>query len=894
MTTSESPPVSRPGPDDPGLTPLMRQYLGIRRDHEGCVLLFRMGDFWETFWEDAAILSRVCGIVLTTRGSEKGEPVPLAGVPLSSLDPTVSKLVQAGHRVAICDQIQDPKLAKGIVERAVVEVVSAGTVSLPGLVDERVSRWLVALKPDVAAGRVGVARCDITTGELLGTEIPLAGLGDELDRIDPAEILLPEGERPGPLAAGGHRRAPIERLPAGRFPDPAAALAVIVAGPGVAGEAKASALFQPLAVSAVAALLGYLDTMKKAVAGELQPLELDPGEETLVLDEITLANLEILKPLRDGARGATLLSVLDRTRTPMGARRLREWLARPLLSPVRIAARHAAVAELVEDAELRERLGAILDRVGDVARIAMRIAANRAHGRDLAALARSLADMPELRELLAGRASEEIRHLAAEIRNFGPEVETIREALVDEPPLAIKEGGVIREGWSEDLDRLRVRARSGQQWIADLQTRERERTGIAKLRVGYNRVFGYYIEVSKANRSHVPADYERRQTLVNAERYVTAELKEQESEILGSDENAKSLEYELFVELRARLAASGGPIRRAARALAALDVLATFAEIARREGWVRPEVHDGDPIRIVAGRHPVVEASLAAHEFVPNDTFLDGTARQIQLITGPNMAGKSTYLRQVALIVLLAQVGSFVPAESAAIGVVDRIFTRVGASDHVAAGHSTFMVEMVEVARILAAATPRSLVLLDEVGRGTATYDGLAIAWAVTEFLHEHEERAARTLFATHFHELTELAESLERAVNLRITVHEWKDQVVFLRKVVEGAADRSFGIQVARLAGLPREVTRRAQRILAGLEDGTFLSGRPAASRATGSQLDLFSSAGGAVLSELEALDPERMTPLEALAVLSEWKRRLGEERADPGSAAVEEEESS
>jgi DNA mismatch repair protein MutS len=466
--------------------------------------------------------------------------------------------------------------------------------------------------------------------------------------------------------------------------------------------------------------------------------------------------------------------------------------------------------------------------------------------------------------------------------DFSVEVDTILEAIVDEPPLAIKEGGVIRAGYSEELDRFRSLARSGKDWIAELQAKERTRTGIGNLKIGYNRVFGYYLEITKANRASVPDDYERRQTLVNAERYVTPELKERESDILGAEERSKALEYELFVDLRDRIAMSCARIRETAAALAALDVLLALAETARKRDWVRPVVDESDHIDVRGGRHPVVEAALPAHEFVPNDTALDGTERQILLITGPNMAGKSTYLRQVALLAILAQIGSYVPADAATIGVVDRVFTRVGASDHVAAGHSTFMVEMVEVSRILASATPRSLVLLDEVGRGTSTYDGLAIAWSVMEYLHERPERAARTLFATHYHELTELADALARARNLRVTVHEWKDDVVFLRKVVEGAADRSFGIQVAQLAGLPAEVTKRAKKILAGLEDGTFLQGRDGDESARGSQLDLFSSAGAAVLTELDALDPNQLTPMDALAVLSEWKRRTRPEGSE------------
>jgi DNA mismatch repair protein MutS len=853
----------------------MRQYLTIKAEHPGSVLLFRMGDFWETFYEDAALVSRVLGIVLTTRGMEKGEPVPLAGVPLSSLETSVAKLVAAGHRVAICDQVEDPKQAKGIVKRDVVEVVSAGTATLPGLLEERVSRWLVAIRPDAPAGRVGIARCDVTTGELVGSEVTAASLADELDRLGPAEILLPEGELPPEVARAVKRDVPLEKLPPAAFRGADEAADRVREGPGLAEPHGESPLFLPLAVTAAAALLDYLDGMRKAEAGQLTELSFDESEGTMILDEISLRNLEILRPLHEGAGDATLLSVLDRTRTPMGGRLLRTWLGRPLLSPERIAARHEAVEELARDADLRSFLAETLDRVGDVARIAMRVAAGRAHGRDLVGLADSLERMPAMRERLGRCGAAIFGKLAGEISDFSPEVETIREAIVDEPPLALKEGGVVRGGFSEELDRLRGLSRSGKDWIAELQAKERERTGVTNLKIGYNRVFGYYLEVTKANRDLVPDDYERRQTLVNAERYVTPELKEREAEIVGADEKAKALEYELFVEVRDRLALSCDRIRKAGAALAALDVLLTFTEVASRRGWVRPVVGASDRLEIQGGRHPVVESSLPAHEFVPNDTVL-GAERQILLITGPNMAGKSTYLRQVALIVILAQTGSFGPADAAQIGIVDRIFTRVGASDFVARGHSTFMVEMVEVSRILAAATPKSLVLLDEVGRGTSTYDGLAIAWAVTEFLHERPERAARTLFATHYHELTELAEKLPRACNLRVTVHEWKDKVVFLRKVVEGAADRSFGIQVAQLAGVPKEVTKRAKKILGGLEDGTFLTGREASQRATGSQLDLFSASGASVLSELDALDPDSMTPMDALAVLSEWKRRV------------------
>ncbi len=865
---------SKPHASEPSWSPLLRQYFGVKEEHPGEILLFRMGDFWETFFDDAATLSRVLGIALTTRGVEKGEPIPLAGVPLANLETCVKKLVAAGLRVAICDQVEDPKLAKGLVRREVVEVVSAGTISLPGLLDERVGRYLAAIVLD-GGEAVGLARTDITTGELAAAEIAPGALAEEIDRLGPAEILIVGGEAPSALDAPGARAIPRTHLPEGSAPSIDTAMRLLGEGPGFAPGAREAAPFRPLAVRAAGALLAYLETLHKAERTELSPLELDASGDTLVLDEITLRNLEILRPASGEGTGGTLLSTVDRTRTPMGARLLRGWLVRPLLAPERIRARLDAVEELASDAMLRAPAADALDRIGAVERLAMRAGAGRAHARDLAALSASLALLPALRALLGGSRSGLLRGLADSMEDFAAEVETIDETLVDGPPLSIKDGGVVRDGFSPELDRLRSLSRDAREWIASFQTAERERTGIPNLKVGYNRVFGYYLEVTRGNRGAVPSDYERRQTLAGAERYVTPELKEREAEILGADERARVLESEIFLELRSRVALRSAAMRRAAGAVAALDVLHSFADCARRSDWVRPAVDDSSSLEIVAGRHPVVEAALPAHEFVPNDVRLDVDSRQILLITGPNMAGKSTYLRQVALLCILAQVGSFLPAEAARIGVVDRVFTRVGAADRVAEGHSTFMVEMLEVARILGAATPRSLVLLDEVGRGTSTYDGLAIAWAVLEHLHETPERAARTLFATHYHELTALVDRLERARNLRVTVHEWKDDVVFLRKIVEGAADRSFGIQVAKLAGIPEAVTKRAKRILAELEAGTLLGERSAGESAQGAQLDLFSRRAAAVLTELEALDPDAMTPLEALAVLAEWKRR-------------------
>lgn len=852
----------------------MRQYFSIKTEHAGEILLFRMGDFWETFFEDAAILSRVLGIALTSRGVEKGEPIPLAGVPLSALEGAVRKLVTAGYRVAICDQVEDAKAAKGLVRREVIEVVSAGTISLPGLIDERVSRYLAAIVPDREAGRAGLARCDITTGEFAATEVTLASLEDELVRWQPAEILLPENDALRE-ASRVSRDAALTRLPGDAFPPAERAALEMHSGPGFADAAAEKALFQPLALRAAAGLLRYLETLRKAERTELSPLDFDSAGETMILDEITLRNLEIVRPMAGEGNEATLLARVDRTRTPMGARLLRRWITRPLLSPPRIAARQDAVEEILETEEIREEIGARLTQIGDVERLAMRVGAQRANARDLAALANALAQIPAFRAALVGRRSAVLNALAARLDDFTADVERVRETLVDSPPLGLKEGGLVRDGFSGELDRLRGLARGAKDWIARFQSTERERTGIPNLKIGYNRVFGYYIEVSRSHHARVPESYERRQTLTGAERFVTPDLKEREAEILGAQERSWALEIEVFEDLRNRLAMRVAEMRRAAHALAKLDVLLSFAEVARRGNWTRPVVDDSGRIDIRGGRHPVVEAALPAQEFVPNDTHLDLDGRQILLITGPNMAGKSTYLRQVALLCILAQTGSFLPVEEARLGVVDRVFTRVGAADQVARGHSTFMVEMVEVSRILSSATRQSLVLLDEVGRGTSTYDGLAIAWAVLEYLHENDERAARTLFATHYHELTGLAERLERARNLRVTVHEWKDDVVFLRKIVEGAADRSFGIHVARLAGLPESVTKRAKQILSDLENGRFQADGAAAKGATGSQLDLFSRQNASILSELALIEPETMTPLEAIAVLHDWKNR-------------------
>ncbi len=777
------------------LTPMMRQYLEIKDRHRDAILLFRMGDFFEIFFEDALAASPLLDLTLTSRDKDSPEPIPFCGFPHHQVDSYIAKLIGAGRRVAVCDQVEDPAEAKGIVRREVVRIVTPGMVVGGDLLAQDRNNYLGAVSP--VEGVFGLAFLDVSTGGFrFTTARTLDGLLAELERFAPTELVHPEGwVVPAGVARPERCLTP---LPAERFePEPGQRRVAQVFG-GAVSELDLGA-----AVGAVSAALAYVEWTQQRIPGHLAlPVPYDV-DERLVLDPAAERNLEVVRSLADGGRAGTLLSVVDRTRTPMGARLLRRWLLEPLVRPSAIVERHEAVEALVGDPQRRSDLGETLAGIGDVERLNAKVTTGRAHARDLVALARASSAWPELRARTQGTSSSLLESLARSIDPLDDVTAEIGRVLVDEPPLAITDGGMIRAGVSAPLDEARSMMRDGKSWIARLEAEERERSQIAKLKVGYNRVFGYYLEVPNSFAERVPRTWIRKQTLVGAERYVTPELKEMEAKVLGAEERSHKLELELFQELREGVAKHAPRIATGAAAIAALDVLTSFAEVAVRSRHIRPAVDDSGILELRESRHPVVEAMVGRERFVPNDVRLDDTEHQILLLTGPNMAGKSTYMRQVALAVILAQAGAFVPAASAHVGVVDRVFTRVGASDRLSEGHSTFMVEMVETARILDRATSRSLVLLDEIGRGTSTYDGVSIAWAVAERLHEGPSRP-RTLFATHYHELTELARTLPRVQNLNVAVREWGEEILFLHRIVPGAASRSYGIHVARLAGLP------------------------------------------------------------------------------------------
>jgi DNA mismatch repair protein MutS len=898
-----------PGPDPAGevpealaapaagtdLTPMMRQYREWKRRYPDYLLLFRLGDFYEAFYDDAAVAARTLDIALTSR--QKGEgAIPMAGVPHHALDAYLARLIRAGLKVAICDQVEAaPAKGRKLIRREVVRLVTPGTVTDAGLLDGRLNNFLAALWR--GGDHLGLALVDITTADFWVAEATAAdALGEALLLRRPAEVLVPEALAGDPAvgrlrsagatvtvrdAASFGAREAEERLRA-HF------RVAAVEGLGLPGRGAA--------LRAAGAVLGYLQETQQAVPGHLTRLQTLALDDHLVLDEPAARNLELVESLQDRSTQGTLLWALDGTLTPMGGRLLRQWLLRPLVRPGEIAARLAAVGALVDDPALLGAVRQRLERVGDLARLASRVALGAASPRDLAALRSTVEALPALREEAIRCPDGLVREATAAVEDLDALGKTLAAALVDDPPLGLHDGGLIRESWSPALAEVRRQVREARVWIAGLEARERERLGISSLRVRYNRVFGYGIEVSKSQTRLVPPEYVRRQTLVGAERYVTEELREHEARLLGAEGRMTRLEYELFDELRRGVAAEADRLLRTARAVATLDVLAALAHVARERGYTRPVVDESGALEIQEGRHPVLELRGDAGRFVPNDLRLDPGQVECLIITGPNMAGKSTYMRQAALLVLMAQMGSFVPARSARVGVVDRVFTRIGAQDNLARGQSTFLVEMTEAAAILRHATSRSLVLLDEIGRGTSTFDGLSIAWAVAEYLHERRA-GARVLFATHYHELTRLAAELPRVRNVHVAVREWKDDIVFLHRVVPGATDRSYGIQVGRLAGLPDEVVARARALLREFEQG---APAPAAPPGAGSgQLALFgrppaAAPGGAepaasaapspaarhpVLDALAALDPDRMTPLQALTALHELRRRAAEE---------------
>ena len=857
------------------LTPMMQQYQDAKAAAGDAVLLFRMGDFYELFFDDARKAAALLGLSLTSR--DKGENgVPMAGFPYHQLDGYLAKLIASGLRVAVCDQVEDPKQAKGLVKRELTRVVSPGTVTDDALLDPKESNFLaaVAIADDVA----GLAWVDVSTGRFWACTAPAARLRDELARIAPAECLLPEEADPLPEISG--RSMAVTRRPGWMFSTQAATDA-LTGHFGVASlEGFGLETADGPAIRAAGVILQYLQETQKAGLAHIDRLSPLRAGDRLQIDEATRRSLEISRTIREGGREGSLLAVIDQAVTAMGSRMLADWIANPLCAVEPINERLDAVAELVEASALVETVRGMLADVYDMERLVARATTGRASPRDLSYLGRTLAGLPKLKAKLTERKSSLLAQLEERL-DLCPEIRAkLEAALVDDCPLSSRDGEFIRPGYRAELDELRELTRGGKQWIANYQAAEVERSKIPSLKVGYNKVFGYYLEVTHAHRDKVPADYIRKQTLTGAERYITPELKEYEEKVLSADEKSKELEHRLLIELRDAVALEAKRLRGTAAVLAEIDVLAGLSHLARQRSYCRPQVVAEAVMSIVEGRHPVLDALLPDGTFVPNDTQIDGTERLILLITGPNMAGKSTYIRQVALMAIMAQIGSFVPARQATIGLADRIFARVGASDELARGQSTFMVEMVETARILNTATDRSLVILDEIGRGTSTYDGVSLAWSIVEYLHDHI--GCRTLFATHYHELTDLAKLLTGVANLNVAVREWEDQVVFLHQIIDGAADKSYGIHVARLAGVPRVVNDRAKEIMAKLEDEHLDgSGRPKIARKERSrskelQLTLFEAAEHPLLEEILRVDANQLTPLEALQKIAQWQEQL------------------
>lgn len=876
MLTAESYPVTV---TDIPSTPLMRQYAGVKQSAPDALLMFRLGDFYELFFEDALVAARELEITLTSRNKEKGEPIPMCGVPAHSHEGYVARLIQKGYRVAICDQMEDPKFAKKLVKREITRIVTPGTVTESQLLRSHENNYLAGVL--VKGPRAGLAYVDVSTGEFRATELELAELNPALEQLNVREVLVADTADGDFLREGRWTRTKVESWIFGAEHAERGLLdhfkLLTLEGCGLAG--------QPLAIGASGAVLHYLrDTQRSALDHLDRPTWYDRSG-AMLLDAVTVRNLELTEPLFSADAGAknssTLLSVLDGTSTGMGGRLLRRRLLRPSLEQQEIEARLDAVEWLARHTIERSRLRETLSSMLDLERLLAKVTVGTANPRDLLGLGRSLALAPKLRPLVDPAAPARLVAARDGLDDVADVRDNILNGLVDEPPVTLNDGGVIRPGYSAELDQLRVLNRDARQIIASIEARERDRTGIASLKVRFNNVFGFYIEISKANLHLAPSDYERKQTLVNAERFTTSELKELEAKVLDAEDRMQALERDLFQQIRAAAAAQAGRIRATASAVAELDFFAALAQVAVERHYVRPRFSEDGSLKVVAGRHPVIEklAESDAQRFIPNDLYLDRDSSRVAVITGPNMGGKSTYLRQAALISVMAQMGAFVPANQAVLPLVDRVFTRIGASDNLARGRSTFMVEMTETALILNTATPRSLIILDEIGRGTSTYDGLALAWSVIE--HIHEKIGAFTLFATHYHELTELADRLPGVRNLHVSVKESGDQVIFLRKVEPGAADRSYGIEVARLAALPESVIARAREILATHESAEHevteeLAPRRGRAAAAPLQIRLFEPVGYQIAERIRAVDIDNLRPVEALQLLHELKEEL------------------
>jgi len=869
-------------------TPVMRQYNAVKTKYPDALVLFRMGDFYETFREDAKQAAKILNITLTKRANGKAASVPLAGFPYHALESYLHKLLKAGLKVAICEQVEDPKLAKGVVKRAVVEIVTPGTAISDRFLEKEKNNYLVSVY--INETNAGMAALDISTGEFYLSEIPAARLAEAVLDLRPAEIICPESIQKEIRALFGNQVLRITPLDDWIFTYESAYQTLIehFKTDSLKGFGCQNATF---GITAAGPILHYLRQNYQTNLQHIYALRNLGMDDAVLIDDFTRRNLEIFQTMQTGEKRGALMDVIDQTVTPMGVRLLTKWVIRPLRDPAAINQRLDGVESLRNNAKIRRHLRELLAHCGGPERLISRLSTNRASAREIVALKNTLKLIPGVREMLPDQPA--FSEILAVLDPLTELVELLDRAVKDEDlPLSIREGGFIKDGYSAELDEYRHITHHGKEWIARLQETERQKLGISSLKIGYNKVFGYYIEVTRAHAEKIPPEYIRKQTLVNNERFITPDLKEYEEKLLNAEESIGQIEFDLFQALRERILQFIEAIQKNANALAQIDVLTGLGELAEKNRYCRPEINDSPAIEIRAGRHPVVEHLLQVGEkFIANDLHIDNRSEQILIITGPNMAGKSTYLRQIGLIVLMAQIGSFVPADSAAIGVVDKIFTRVGASDNLAAGESTFLMEMHETANILNNVTPHSLVLLDEIGRGTSTYDGMAIAWSVTEYLHNHPAVAAKTLFATHYHELTELEKVLPRVKNYNVAVREYGDRVIFLRKIIPGGCDKSYGIHVAQMAGVPPEVIQRAKEILVNLNPEPAGSGLFNGERVLptdrekfrklpekdANQLGLFGSDDGKLKKMLSAVDINNLTPLEALQKLDEIKRNFG-----------------
>lgn len=851
------------------LTPMMKQYMEVKNQYKDCLLLYRLGDFYELFFDDAITASRELEITLTGKDCGLKERAPMCGVPYHAVQNYVAKLIEKGYKVAIGEQLEDPALAKGIVKRDVIRVITPGTVIESNILDEKKNNYLASIFRSGA--NFGIAYSDVSTGEFYTTEFAdknnFPKVLNELGRFEPAEIVV-NSEMFNDKFEVDSISKKFKTYITNRDEEDEV--------PELEGMAKLAKI--PYAENATRLLFNYIKETQKIELKHINKINVYNASNYMTLDNIARKNLELTETLRDKNKKGSLLWVLDKTSTSMGGRNLRRWIEKPLMDIGDIHKRLQAVKELKEDVILRSDISETLKKVYDIERLTGKIAYGSVNARDMISLKTSLMQLPVLKELMKDRSSDLLKELYDELDVLEDVAKLIEDAIVDDPPVSVKEGGIIKSTYDEEVNKLRTASTEGKNWVIAIESKEREATGIKNLKVGYNKVFGYYLEVSKSFVNMVPDRFIRKQTLSTGERYITDELKEIESTILGAQDKVVNLEYEIFTKIREKIATQIERLQMSSNAVATIDTLCSFAEVADVNSYVMPEVDESNDIIIKDGRHPVVERLIDSGSFVPNDTFLNTTEDRINIITGPNMAGKSTYMRQVAQIVLMAQIGSFVPASSAKIGIVDRIFTRVGASDDLSTGQSTFMVEMNEVANIVLNATPRSLLILDEIGRGTSTFDGLSIAWAVVEYISKTEKIGARTLFATHYHELTELEDKLDGVKNYCIAVKEKGEDVIFLRKIIRGGADESYGIYVAKLAGIPNVIIKRANEILNGLKEGSYAISQVRENKniKNVSQVDFYNYKLGEIENELQKIDVNELTPIDALNILVKMKSKL------------------